>query len=281
LAAAIDKSDVLYYVAEMSPATMLRPRLLAAGADLERVHFPGYDSSGRLLERLSLPSGIEQLRQRILRHRAKLVLIDPIQSVLDLGCSPMASEAVRPLLELLSIVAVESHCAIVGAAHYRKGRSGSPLDWVAGSAAWTQASRSVLALGDHPREPGARVICSAKPGLGQPPRSRHYSLELQSKDVVWSLGAPVNVTAEELGEARLAEGERDALADALRFLQSALTGGGRPAKDVQDEAARACLSPITLRRAKERAGIKSVRHVVACGVDWYWELPHDPSNGAK
>jgi putative DNA primase/helicase len=69
--------------------------------------------------------------------------------------------------------------------------------------------------------------------------------------------------------------DRSALADAVDFLQEALKDGDQWVKDVKDAAKEAGLSWATVRRAKGKAGVRSVK-VGKPGDEaqgWKWHLP--------
>jgi hypothetical protein len=72
---------------------------------------------------------------------------------------------------------------------------------------------------------------------------------------------------------------RRKLAEAIAFLQRALTGGRRPAHAVLREAAQAGIAERTLYHAKEVLGIESVRTGYT-GGHWVWRAP-TLAEGAK
>ncbi|SRR6266516_4540155 len=63
---------------------------------------------------------------------------------------------------------------------------------------------------------------------------------------------------------------RAALAAATEFLKSRLANGPASASEVQEQA-RAMISPITLRRAKQGLGVVADKAGFAGG--WTWRLP--------
>jgi hypothetical protein len=59
---------------------------------------------------------------------------------------------------------------------------------------------------------------------------------------------------------------------AVAWLRTALTNAPRPAKELLSEAREAaCISPQTLRRAREELGVEAYREEVP--GPWYWRLP--------
>jgi AAA domain len=269
-------SQVLYYCTEMSPCSMLLPRLRAAEADCTRVMFPGFSAGGILCHRLSLPSELRLLHDEIMRQRAAAVILDPITSMLDATCSRMDPDGVRRLLDSLLLLSETCNVAIVGTLHYRKSRQGTPLDWVAGCAEWTQCVRVVIALGSHPDVKDRYVMAAAKPGLGAPPPSRMYRLERANGTVRIHIGQTVDVDARDLSCESPDVGEQDALADAKAFLIAALDGEPRAAMDLEREWERACLSRSTVRRAKKLLRITSTQVRDPTGsTHWVWGQPEE------
>lgn len=206
---------------EDSPRLILRPRLAAAGADLARIHLPDYDHCGALRKRTSLPSGCPQLTDYLIRQRVSLLVIDPIDSFLDCGISTNDPIMVRSVLDALHRVASDASCAIVCTKHPRKGRAGSPLDWVSGSAAWTQAARQVMMLDRHPDRRDAYLVSVIKSTFGRRPLSREYTLQDKDGQPLFVLGAESACLPEEQAE-RGDLGEQEERSDALDWLRSQL-----------------------------------------------------------
>ena len=64
-----------------------------------------------------------------------------------------------------------------------------------------------------------------------------------------------------------------ACAKAMEFLRTELMSGGRPARELQNKAAEAGISRSTLRRARERLGIRPRKEGKPGEAGrWVWEL---------
>ncbi len=238
-----------------SPETL--GRLESAGADMSRVHLGDYMAGGRRGTHLTLPDRMTVLRAQLEASGVSMLVIDPIASYLGPAISPMDSAGVRAVLEPLCDLAESLGITILITLHYRKARTGGPLDWVAGAAAWTQVPRHVVALGRDPEEQGVNVICAAKQSVSAIAASYRFTLASESGFGVFRLGEPSRVTAESLGRTIAEAEERDALADARSFLKDRLDSEEQRASALVTEARGAGISERTLRRAKVAFGVRS------------------------
>jgi putative DNA primase/helicase len=166
------RGDVIYISAEDSAADTIRPRLEAAGADLDRVHLieSVADQLGpRPFNLVTDSVRLDQSLQRI--RKPRLVIIDPINGCLrSTDACPFNSNSVpqvRALLGRLETVAVKNRVAVVGVTHFTKAKGGSALPRVTGSIAFVAAARSVFTVVRGNGDPDQRVFAPAKNNLGR------------------------------------------------------------------------------------------------------------------
>src|SRR5207249_7175032 len=76
-------------------------------------------------------------------------------------------------------------------------------------------------------------------------------------------------------------GERDALTDAVEFLQDVLRAGPLPSREVQRMARDAGHSTRTVERAKPQAGVRAVKRGFGSSGEWVWELRASPDGNNK
>src|SRR5271169_2158767 len=157
-----------------------------------------------------------------------------------------SASAVRPVLARLARVAEETGAAILFVRHLSKGAKDKPMYRGLGSIDFTAACRSVLMVGNDPREVSKRVIAHAKSNLAQMGPSQVYTLK--GGKFVWAGRSSLN--AEDLGAPPPDADLRGAREEATEFLIEMLAEGPKPATEVQDEAKKLHISPATLRRAK-------------------------------
>jgi hypothetical protein len=275
----------LMLTAEDSPEHTVRPRLEAAGADLDRASF-GWMQRDGLATPFSLPTDVGDLRAMVLERKATLVVIDPLAAHLAVGVNSWKDTEVRTALAPLSALAKETGAAILIVAHLNKGQSDDPLQRLGGSIGIAAAARSVLLLTRDPDDPdgeqGARrVLAHVKSNLGPLATSLRYEIEPATVDYGFAerletarmieCGESPYTGAELLAAPRAERGAK--LKEAIAFLEAELQQGRRPVREIDQSAEQLGIAEQTLRRAKEQLGVESIR--VEHG--WAWFLP--PSKG--
>jgi putative DNA primase/helicase len=225
--------------AEDGASDTIVPRLLAAGADLNRVHVVSAvrDAYGR--RALNLQHDLDLLESKIADiGNVALVAVDPVSSYLGKTDSHKNSE-VRGLLEPLSEMAQRTRVAILSVTHFSKAGANSTtkaLHRFIGSIAFAGAPRAAFAVIDDAEHEGRRLFLHAKNNLARAPQGLAFRLEqclvgdgIVASRILWET-EPVAITANEALAADAAGAEnRTAKADAMEFLQAALAGGPVPA----------------------------------------------------
>jgi hypothetical protein len=295
LAAEVSKAGgvVIYSAAEDSHGLMTRPRLEAAGANLENV----------LLWRFRLPENQNELHDLILDPRspdekrknpdatptpAALVVMDPFASHLSGGIK-RHSDNVRTVLGPLTELIEKTRTSVVIIEHALKRvpASGHPLDAIGGSGSGLPAaSRAAFVYGKDPDDSDRTIIAPAKFNVGPTPAAFAFEVDVAELDVVGDV--PVLLPDEELhvfdpmhlfkkpsdkkGKVGRPPDKRAAAAEWITtYLASA--GGPVHSGKVQEDAKQYQLSAKTLRRAAEDMGI--VKHPPGGGRNCTWDLPDD------
>lgn len=289
-----DAGDVLIWSGEDDPATTLAPRLVAAEADMRRVHFVKGMTGG---EAFDPARDMEPLEVEAGKLTApKLLILDPIVSAVA-GDTNKNNEVRRALQGVVDLAA-RLDCTVIGIHHFSKGTQGrDPVERVSGSLAYGALARVVLVAAKEQTEgdePPRRVFVRAKSNLGPDGGGFAYTLEqvevaphVYGQRVAWHealLGA-----ARELLATAEAEPERDAdmsaTEQAAEFLRDLLKDGPMPSKEVQSHAREAGFSMATIRRAKDEIGIKprKVGGNFAPGQKqvWEWVLPEGAHESLK
>jgi len=151
------RQSVILLEAEEHLESSIVPRIAAAGADLSRVHFiKGVPTKDRDRTRLiSIQRDAEGIERIAHQHGdVALVVISPITSYLgeveQNSNEQVRNETIHPLKTLAESVG----CAVMILKHPNKDwRNSDPLERIGGSAAWTEAMRCVIFIGNDPNEP--------------------------------------------------------------------------------------------------------------------------------
>lgn len=278
--------NILIWSGEDSAKDTLVPRLLAAGADMARVHFIGDVQHGEELRGFDPATDIRAMFDAATRiGDISLLIVDPVVNAVA-GDSHKNGEVRRALQPLVDF-GEKMGCAVLGISHFSKGTGGKdPLERVTGSLAFGALARIVLATakitdGDSTR----RIFCRAKSNIGVDHGGFEYDLHqkeieghngLFSSYAVW--GQPVKGSARELLAENAPDNDDGEVAGAEQFLRDTLARGPMPQKEIERECKGAGFSVATLRRAKKRIGIVSKKDGMK-GV-WFWSLPDTKHEGA-
>jgi hypothetical protein len=169
-------ADVLLASAEDDTADTVVPRLLAAGADLSRVHeVQGLrDKDGRLLP-FSLADCDVLARELERRPGVKLVVIDPVGVFAGRTGADTHKEApVQALLAGLRDLAVAGKVAVVLVAHVNKSEEAKARNRVSGSAAFVNSARAAYLFTEDEEAPGRRLVLPIKFNAGREPQGIIY-----------------------------------------------------------------------------------------------------------
>jgi hypothetical protein len=273
--------------AEDGAGDTIIPRLMVAGADLNRVHVVSAvrnaDGSRRTL---NLQNDLGSLETKIAEvGDVALVVVDPVSSYLGKTDSHKNSE-VRGVLEPLSEMAERTRVAILSVTHFSKaGANGATkaLHRIIGSVAFTGAPRAAFAVIEDAEYEGRRLFLHAKNNLARAPQGLAFRLEqsivgdeIVASRVLWD-AQPVAITANEALAADLdGTQSRTAKAEAMELLEGALAGGPMPAAEVNRMAREHGLTPKVLRSAREALSVGIKRDGYGLGSKSLWSLPNWP-----
>lgn len=184
------KHPVIIFGPEDDWPTVMIPRLLAAGADLQRIIQVQAAMTIDLVTRereLRFPLDLGMLRQAVEETGARMVIIDPAPSLMNGDMNKV--QDVRRSYEPLMSLAQTADLSIVLINHFGKG-AGNVGQKLSGSHAWRDLTRSYLAFASD-EETDERIITQDKNNYGTGRGSWKFILE--SVDVPLDAGgtAPV------------------------------------------------------------------------------------------
>ena len=119
-------SDVILVTTEDDPGDTLKPRLVAAEADVTRVSMLQMGTRDEPVP-FRIPQDADALRQAVEQRHAALVVIDPLVEFVDGKIDSHKSQPVRQAVASLNVIARETGCAILTVFHLNKGNSTDPL----------------------------------------------------------------------------------------------------------------------------------------------------------
>ena len=277
------RGSVILFGAEDDAGKVVVPRLKAAGADLERIHVcQGTLSEGEEdeakddLAAVILERHIDQLRNALEDVAdCRLIVFDPLPDYI--AADENKSAEVRAALVPLARLAQEKNVAVVAVLHQNKKTDLSTVQRIAGSGAFAQIARVVLAIGTHPEdvdktEGKRRVMLVTKSNYGERDVGQAYEIETRPSGqpgLTWIAGA-VSMDADQLSRRPTGgqehEDRRGAAVDVLRDI---LAVGPKNAAAVTDELQDQGFRRRQIDHAVDVLNVKKHKH----RDGWYWELP--------
>ena len=273
------KGNVVVWTGEDDVCDTLTPRLMAMGADLEKVHFIQGMKTGREERPFEPSSDMPFLKDAIEKiGDVKVLIIDPIVSVVK-GDSHKNAEVRKDLTPLVQM-AEKMGFAIIGITHFSKGTSGrEPIERITGSLAFGAVARVVLVASKTKNEDGddIRIFLRAKSNIGIDEGGFEYSLESTTTDngietsrVHW--GLPIEGSARELLEGAEEESDGGGIKGCMSLIADLLAYGEVSANQMEKDCKGAGYKYATVRRAKKQLGIKSIKKGMGSNGIWVWEL---------
>ena len=250
--------NMIFQTAEDGLGDTVKPRLLSAEANLERVLV--IDDADN-----PLTLADERIENAIRENNARLVIIDPLQAFLGANVDMNRANEVRPIFRRLAEVAQPTSCAIVMIGHLNKASGSQSTYRGLGSIDITAVVRSLLFIGKVRSDPTTRVIVHEKSSLAPPGQSLAFSLG-DEKGFRW-IGA-YDISAEDLlagGEGSKTELKQE---QAVKLIEEFLSEGRKVSiAEINKEATERGISERTVRLARNSMGdkIASERQ----GKDWW------------
>jgi len=261
-----EAGNVLMLSAEDGLADTLRPRLDAVGADVSRVFAVSepltFDEAGML-----------RFEEAIADRKPTLVTVDPLFAFTGGKVDIHRANECRTVMARLAAIAERHRCAIIAVRHLGKSRGmGHALNAGIGSIDLVAAARSVLLAGKDPDDETIRAITQIKSNLA--PTGPAIGYALRGGEFFWT--GESDLTPERILSYAPGESERPALDEAVEFFRDALGAGEREISEIRTEAKQAGISESTLRRARERLGIKTRREgIPGMKQRFFWSLDDD------
>lgn len=280
----ITPGKVIFWSSEEIVESVVKPRLMVAGADVSRILT--IESS---LDEKDQPCAFDPaqdiplLRDEILNlGQVSLVIIDPLISAVA-GDTNKANDVRRSLQPIVTL-AEEFNCTVLGIHHVAKNSQGkSTNDRMLGSQAFAAMARVVLAAAKD-EDSDNRVFAISKSNISKDNGGFNYSIEgvsfaspkgeeIKTSRVLWGKaleGSSRRILSEVEGEPNQ---DSSKLGQAKQFLLQALSPSPVGARELIRNAREGFgISEKTLRRAQNALGIRPEHDPIFDG-GWKWSLP--------
>jgi hypothetical protein len=275
----VGPAGVVLWSVEDGMSDVIKPRLLAAGADCKRIAARALAKLEDGTERTLTVDDIARMRRDVAMVDAKLIVIDPMSAYMGKANSHNDAE-VRNAFAPMQHLAEELGVSIVLIRHLNKAVGGNAMSRGMGSIAGSALARSVLLVARESDEPDAKfVLARIKGNLSLPAESLLYTIDGDPDDeeaaphITWH-----GVSDKTANELVAAQEPPSKLRDAENFVRDYLAYGPVKTDDLGKAADREGISRHTLRRAKEAVGVVSKPDGIGA---WMSSLPKDETTSAR
>jgi putative DNA primase/helicase len=290
---------VILLTAEDDLEDTVVPRLVAAGADLDRVHIIKMvkKRDGKKTT-FSILADLDLLRQKIKEVGGVLmIIIDPVTAYMGVGkVDGRSTTDVRGALQPLKQLAEETMTSVICIMHFNKKEDTREVMLrISDSLAYVALARHLYAVLDDAKNnrrlfvKGKNNVAQDMPGLSYTIAAKKVGVDPETGEgiyapyVVWGDEPVTDVTANEAMEVEATgkqnKDSRGALETAKRFLRDRLAAGPVIYKDIKAEADANGIAKRTLVRAKDALQIVPKRNGFGEGSDWVWGLPAPTKRG--
>ena len=249
---------VIYQCAEDGMEDTIKPRLIEAGADCNRVAFIVEESQE---EGLSVEDA--RLEEAIIKTGARFLILDPIQSFIPTDTDMQSAQKMRALLSHLTEIASRYQCAILMIGHMTKASGGKNLYRGLGSIDIAAIARSVLMITRDQEQAEVRYMFPVKSSLA--PEGKAIAFILDKESGFHWLG-PCSRNKEEILERHGENSTKKGRAKEL--IRIMLSAGEVPSADVYARLKELDIGERTVRTAGQELKVKAVKR----GSAWYWRL---------
>lgn len=167
--------NVIVCATEDSWSHTIVPRLMAVGADMDRVfHIAVEDENGNV-RGIVAPGDIRRMEDAFEQVRPALMLIDPLMAVIDGKIDTHKQSEVQQALEPLVKLCDRLGMAVLALIHVNKTTTTDPLTSIMGSKAFATLPRSILYCLEE--DEGRFMLCHPKCNVGPKMPSIGYRLQ--------------------------------------------------------------------------------------------------------
>lgn len=247
---------IIYQTAKDGLADTVKPRLEKAQADCNNIFV--IDETDVSLSMLD-----ERIEQAILKEKAKLMILDPIQAYLGAKMDMNRANEARDMTKHLGQVAERTGCAIVLIGHMNKNAGGKVAYRGMGSIDFFAVARSVLLVGRVKGQENRRAMIQIKNNLAERGHAKSFVLT----DGVFTWKGDYDITEDELAGGFAPKTSKQEEAKDL-LVSLSCTAKEAAVSQIQEKARDRGISWRTMEMVKKELQIKSQKVNNA----WYWIL---------
>jgi putative DNA primase/helicase len=273
--------SVIFITAEDAIDDTVAPRLVAAGANTDRVHYLKSVHVDGKPRSFNIQTNMDAIARKVRElGDVAMVVIDPITAFLGGGNEVDTHRVadVRAALLPLEQFAAELHVAVLCITHPPKSPSTKSLNFIAGSGAFTHAPRLVFMVIEDPELPGRNLMLAVKNTLSRKADGIGYGIisrsvgpndSIHTSVIEWD-SLPVRMNADEVLIAHAEKRKAKAQNKAEDFLRTQMhPGQSYAAADLKKQAENDGIGESTLDRASRNLGIKKSKN--GFGGQWWWQ----------
>lgn len=246
---------VVYQTAEDNLADTVKPRLIAAGADCDRIAYIVDEDKPLTLEDTRIEKIIQQTG-------ARLFILDPLQAYLSQDSDIFSAGRMRQQLKRIADIAARYKCAIVIIGHMNKASGEKNLYRGLGSIDIAAIARSVLMISRDRNDPSIRYMFPVKSSLA--PEGTTIAFSFESRTGLRWIGQ-CHVEKGQIEDCDIDDSKR---ALARRIVLEMLCEQDAHSTDILSKLKLMGISERTINSAKKELGVTSYRKN-GC---WFWHL---------
>jgi archaellum biogenesis ATPase FlaH len=275
-----EPEGVLLVNCEDDSARTIKPRLTAAGADMNWVHVlngvQDRDGPRDAVFPLDVVALVDAIRQRDIR----LVIIDPIMGHLGSDVDAHKDQDVRRCMRALRDLAESTGIAIVLIRHLNKCDGRPAIYRGGGSIGILGAARSALLVGRHPKEPETIVVASTKSNLGPKPEALGFKLVSVGRVAKIEWTGAVDLEADEL-LANVRHKKPKKPEQCAEFIEDYLEEHGpTPSADLDKACEEAGFSERGMKGGRKLLGSRIKTDKASMGGGWVVSMAEDEGPAA-
>ena len=245
--------QVIYQTGEDNIADTVKPRLIRAGADCEKIAYIVDEEATLTLEDTRIESVISETG-------ARLFILDPLQAYLSQESDMQNAGRMRQQLRKLADIAAKYRCAIVIIGHMNKASGEKNLYRGLGSIDIPAIARSVLMISRDKKNPDLRIMFPVKSSLAPSGPPVAFKLE-RDRGINWHV-SQADIRPDVIARASNLRKSELTRRTMLEMLEERDVPGTQIVRKLHIMG----ISERTARNIKKELGISSYKK----DMTWYW-----------